>query len=249
MNTKRICVLISIGLVIASRLFAETVISLLPVYPYSFRAVDPARISVPAGEAISLSIWGMNTKGQWYKNKQPIADATGPLLVVSPANSSDGGEFYFKSSDGLSTQQLFLNVGPEQRLVNLSTRGHVGAGDDTLILGFVVSGISEKKILIRAVGPSLTKFGISGFVREPVITVYDSKGQLYLNDYVYAAVIGIGKAEDIAASTQKTGAFPLLANSKDAVDVRPFAPGAYTMHVSSKDGSSGVVLAEVYEVP
>ena len=233
----------------ASGVLAETVISLLPVYPYSFRAIDPARVSVPVGEMVSVGTSEPNTSGQWYKNGKPIPGATGPLLVLSPAGVGDGAQYHFQTTSGLFTQRLFLNVGPEQRLLNLSTRGRVGTAEETLILGFVVSGISEKKILIRAVGPSLAKFGLAGFVREPVITIYDSEGRPYLNDYTYAAVIGIGKAEDIATSTQKTGAFPLLDNSKDAVDVRPFAPGAYTMHVSSKDGSAGVVLAEIYEVP
>lgn len=249
MSTKRICVLVSVIVVTASRLFAETVISLLTVHPYSFRAIEPARVSVPIGETVTVSTLEMNTNGQWYKNNKPMPGATGPFLVVAPAGLGDGAAYYFQADDGQFTQRLYLNVGPEQRLLNLSTRGHVGTGEETLILGFVVSGISEKKILIRAVGPSLAKFGLTGFVREPVITIYDSAGRLYVNDYVYAAVVGWGKAEDIAWSTQRAGAFPLLANSKDFVDVRPFAPGAYTIHVASKDGSAGVVLAEVYEVP
>lgn len=249
MSTPRLFVWLWIALAAANGLAAATQVSLLTVHPYSFAATPPARVSVPTGERLQLRPLEMNTAGQWYKNEKPMANATDLLLTIPGATLDDAGTYYFQSQDGLTTQLLRLTVGPEQRLLNLSTRGRVGTGEQTLIVGFVVGGISEKKILLRAVGPSLAKFGVSGFVREPVIAIYDSKGQLYQNDYVYAAVVGIGKAEDIADATKKTGAFPLLAGSKDAVDVRPFAPGAYTMHITSKDGSDGVVVAEIYEVP
>lgn len=248
MNTKQILIAGGLGLTAVCGLFADTHIFLITVHPYSFAATPPARASVPVGEPVVIQT-EMNTTGQWFKNGRPIENATSRSLTVQPRDTADGGEYCFQEPGGRFTQSLKLNVGPEQRLLNISTRGQVGSGEQTLIVGFVVSGRSEKEILFRAVGPSLAPFGVNGFVREPVITIYDSKGQPYDNDYAYAAVVGVGKAEHIAGATKKTGAFALLANSKDAVDVRPFAPGAYTMHVTSKDGSAGIVLAEIYEVP
>ena len=70
----------------------------------------------------------------------------------------------------------FPAVGPQA--LNLSTRGLVGSGDNVLIGGFIVSGTAPKTIVLRALGPSLSGFGLSGVLRDPVLSVYDSSGNL-----------------------------------------------------------------------
>lgn len=186
----------------------------------------------------------IGSNAQWFKDNRPIQGATTPTLVISSASPTDAGIYTYGGS-----QALLLNVGPQQRFLNLSTRALAGSGDQTLIAGFVVNGTNVKAVLIRAVGPSLAKFGITGFLAEPVIQIYDSTGKPYTDDYAYAAVVGGGKEAAIAAATEKTGAFPFIAGSKDAVDLRPFPPGAYSIHVTSKNGSTGLALVELYEVP
>jgi hypothetical protein len=237
------------ALFLTSGLSAET--TLLLEIAFGFRYVPPSNVTVSAGEYVSVMAPGLGS-GQWFKNNQPVAGAVSPTLVIPSISASDAGAYFFSpSGPGLpaqGTQLLLLNVGPVQRFLNLSSRAIAGAGEQTLIAGFVVSGPEEKRVLIRAIGPSLAKFGLTGFLREPVIKIYDSAGNLYLNDYVYAAVLGVKEAA-IADATLKTGAFALIANSKDAVELRPFPAGAYTIHVTSNDGTTGVALMELYEVP
>src|SRR5512134_2661174 len=64
------------------------------------------------------------------------------------------------------------------RLVNLSTRGVVGSGDDLLIAGFVIGGSGSKDLLIRALGPSLTQAGLAGSLAHPRLQVFDAAGRV-----------------------------------------------------------------------
>lgn len=239
------------ALLCANSLSAET--SLTLDVAFGVRYVPPSRVTVPVGERVIVTGPALSETAQWHKNNQPISGAIERTLVIDAAATNDAGSYVYKpTSPGIperGSQILVLNVGAQQRFLNLSTRAAVGNGAQTLISGFVVTGESDKAVLIRAVGPSLEKFGITDFLREPVITIYNSKGELYTNDYVYPAVVGGGKEAAIVAATLKSGAFPLIAGRKDAVDLRPFPAGAYTVHVTSRDGSAGVTLVEFYEVP
>ena len=53
------------------------------------------------------------------------------------------------------------------RAINISTRSHVGTADATLIAGFVINGAASRRVLIRALGPSLAGFGLTGVLAEP----------------------------------------------------------------------------------
>jgi hypothetical protein len=124
-------------------------------------------------------------------------------------------------------------------------------GDQGLVTGFVVSATGQgKKLILRAVGPSLSLFGVSGSLRAPVLKIFDSNGQPYENGFVYLAVVGGPTYEsDLAESLARTGAFPIPSGAGDAVRMMPFLPGSYTAQVTSGDGSTGAVLLEIYEVP
>ena len=250
--TSKLALLASItALLCATGSSAET--SLTLDIAFGVRYVPPSHVTVPKGERVTMTAPALSETAQWHRNNQPIPGAIERTLVIDAAATSDAGSYvYTPSSPGIperGSQTLVLNVGAQQRFLNLSTRAAIGSGSQTLIAGFVVTGASEKAVLIRAVGPSLAKFGMADFLREPVITLYDSKGELYTHDYAYATVVGGGKEAAITAATLQAGAFPLIPGKKDAVDLRPFPAGAYTVHVTSRDGSAGVTLVELYEVP
>jgi hypothetical protein len=127
-------------------------------------------------------------------------------------------------------------------LLNLSSRGFVANGERVLTAGFVVSGSSPKRVLIRAVGPTLAKYGVSGVLSDPALTVYQSGTVVAQNDN--------WSGQDVAAAAQSVGAFALEANSRDASVVATLPPGAYSAVVSPADGaSSGAAMVEVYELP
>lgn len=222
------------------------------------RFVPPSRISVPVGE--TLFVTGPGYAGrplQWSKNGQAIPGATGNPLVLSPVTAADAGTYTVQAIDPLAfippSQALILGVGPVDRLANISSRGTLAAGvGQSFTAGFIVAGgaTQSKKLILRAVGPTLASFGVATPLRAPVLRVYNAAGKPYTNGYAYPAVVGGPTYEsDLAESLAKTGAFPIPQGTLDAVVMMPFAPGAYTAQVTSGDNTAGAVLVEVYEVP
>ena len=130
------------------------------------------------------------------------------------------------------------------RLTNISARTQVGTGGDLLITGFNVSGTGTRRLLIRAVGPTLAAFGVTGTLVDPKLEVFsgDTKAIIASNDNWDATATP-------AATQTGAGAFGLTPNSKDAVLIVNLAPGSYTAQVSGVNNTTGVALVEIYELP
>lgn len=163
-------------------------------------------------------------------------------LQVSSAN---GGT-------GVGLAELYEIDSGVGRTLNLSTRGLVRSGDELLIGGVVVRGPGPKRLLIRAVGPTLTDFGVAGALADPVLTLFNSTGtQVATNDDwgTRTGAAATATAAEISTIATAVGAFGLPATSKDAVLLLTLAEGAYTAQISGKAGASGVILLEIYEVP
>jgi uncharacterized delta-60 repeat protein len=129
------------------------------------------------------------------------------------------------------------------RLINISARNHVGTEADILIAGFNLAGFGTKRILLRAVGPTLggVPFNLPGVLADPKLTLFDGAG---------AKVIENDNWDSALASTfAASGAFPLAPSSCDAALVVTLPPGAYTAQVSGVANTTGTALVEVYEVP
>jgi hypothetical protein len=123
-------------------------------------------------------------------------------------------------------------------LVNISTRGPVGTGDNVMIAGFVVRGDREKRVLIRGMGPSLAASGVSNPLLDPALEIHGKNGQIAQNNNWRSAQ----EAEIIAAG------FPLTDDRESAVIV-PLWPGNYTAIVRGHDNTIGNALVEVYQLP
>jgi hypothetical protein len=127
------------------------------------------------------------------------------------------------------------------RLVNVSARNRVGTGDDILIAGFNIAGTGAKQVLIRAVGPKLVTFGVTGVLNDPKLELYNATGaKLTEND---------NWTNTLAATFTAVGAFSLDANSRDAALLTTLEPGTYTVQVRGADNGIGEALVEIYEVP
>lgn len=128
------------------------------------------------------------------------------------------------------------------RVTNISTRGQVGAGD-ALIAGFVITGDVRKRLLIRAVGPTLASFGLTGLLADPRIDVISGTTSIATNnDWTETASFS-----QVNTTSPIVGAFPLNAGSRDAALVLQLAPGSYTVQVSGAGTSTGTVLVEIYD--
>lgn len=173
--------------------------------------------------------------------------AVGQGGILDQALDRFGGTLTFTAAD--FTQPMYpvaeitvsLVNAPPARLLNLSARGTAGTGDATKIVGFVVSAGEDKPVLVRAVGPSLSNFGVTGTLADPSLVIFDADGnEMGANDDWVAA--------DVADATGSVGAFALDDGSADAAIMMSLPAGAYTAQVQAADGTSGVVLVEIYEL-
>jgi hypothetical protein len=132
-----------------------------------------------------------------------------------------------------------------QKLTNLSSRAKTGRGTENLIAGVVVSGMAPKRVLIRAAGPALASFGLPEVLRRPQLTLHVGAAVIARNDSWSTSA----NSAAIAQATAQAGAFAFAPGSADAALLLNLSPGTYTAQVSCLDGSSGVALIEIYEVP
>ena len=124
------------------------------------------------------------------------------------------------------------------RVLNMSTRGLVGANDAVVIAGFTVSGTEPSRLLLRAIGPSLTADGIDGALADPLMELHDSDGSLiYLNDNWRS-----GQEQAIL----DTSAAP--SDPKESAIIATLPPGAYTAIVRGANNSTGIALVEIYAI-
>jgi len=109
------------------------------------------------------------------------------------------------------------------------------------LIGFVLAGTGTKQLLIRAVGPGLAVFGVTGVLADPLLQVVNSAG---------TTVAANDNWDFTLASTfAQVAAFPLTPNSRDAALLVTLPAGAsYTVQVSGVNNGTGEALIEVYEI-
>jgi len=130
-------------------------------------------------------------------------------------------------------------------LKNLSTRGYVGTGGNVMIAGFVVGGTSPKMLLIRAIGPTLSTFGLSNAIPSTQLQIY-SGGTVVASNTGWSSTPA--NATAVANAEPTVGAFALPAGSADSALVGTFAPGSYTAMIQGQGGATGVALVEAYDL-
>jgi hypothetical protein len=121
-------------------------------------------------------------------------------------------------------------------LANISTRLPVGTGDNVLIAGFIVTGSQNKKVIVRAIGPSLT---LAGKLADPVLELHDGSGALLeMNDNWMDSP----NKQAIIDSTIPPS------NPLESAIVRSVAPGNYTAIERGVNNGTGIGVVEVYDL-
>ncbi len=238
--------------------------------PILLRAVGPTltQFGVP-GTLIDpyLKLFvGMNKVDEnddWAGNPQiaAIAAQVGAFALASPT-SKDASLFKPALAAGSSSVWITGNAGDTgvalaelydaspaaafnattARLINVSARSQVGTGNDMLFAGVTIAGPTFKTVLIRAVGPTLGLFGVGGTLANPRLDLFSGTTKIFEND-------DWGGDATMTNAFQSVGAFQLPGNSRDAALLVTLAPGSYTVQVSGVNGTTGVALIEIYEVP
>ncbi len=124
------------------------------------------------------------------------------------------------------------------KALNISTRAAVGTGDNVAIIGFIITGTNAKKVLLRAIGPSLSSHGVSGPVSDPTLTLYDNARRVLASNDNWR--------DTQQAEIQATGAAPT--NNLESAIVRTLNPGSYTAILRGKNGGTGIGLVEIYDL-
>jgi plastocyanin len=134
-----------------------------------------------------------------------------------------------------------LDVSATSQLGNLSTRGFVETGTNVMIGGFILGGGgADTSVLVRAIGPSLTDFGVTDALPDPSLELHDGNGVLIQDNDNWK--------DSQQTEIEATGLQPTN-DLESAVLATPLAPGAYTAIVSGNGGGTGVALVEVYRLP
>jgi hypothetical protein len=124
-------------------------------------------------------------------------------------------------------------------LANISSRGRVETGDNVMIGGFIVQGGAAQRVIVRAIGPSLTGLGVPDALADPILELHDAAGNL------------IAVNDDWGNTQRAEIAQTLLQPSNDleSAIVATLNPGSYTAVVRGKNNTTGVTLVEVYRLP
>ncbi|MFZ9836937.1 MAG: DUF1566 domain-containing protein [Opitutaceae bacterium] len=209
--------------------------------PRAFQTVAP-------GASVQLTV-GATGEGtltyQWRKAGVAIPGATRSTLALANVGAADAGTYSVLVSGSGGT----VESGPAgvalgtARMANLSVRSGAGAGDATLIVGFVLAGGSPPTLLARGVGPTLGAFGVGGSLADPVLTLFSGAGVALATNDDWG---GGADATALASAAAEFGAFALPAGSRDAALLTAPAAGAYTAQLTGKAGASGVALVELY---
>ena len=126
---------------------------------------------------------------------------------------------------------------PKPRLFkNISTRCRVLTGDKVLIAGFVVTGNVPKKVIIRAIGPSLT---LAGKLLNPTLELHNGAGALIRSNDNWGS----------AANHQEIANCPVPpTNASESAILISLQPGAYTAIARGVGGTTGIALVEVFDL-
>jgi hypothetical protein len=124
------------------------------------------------------------------------------------------------------------------QLLNIAGRLQVGSGDDVGIAGFIMQGSTSKRILMRAIGPSLqASSGIANPLQNPVLELHDSNGGVTINDDWRSAQ---------ETEIQQSGAAPT--DNRESAIIANLPPGNHTALIRGAGGSTGVGVVEVFDL-
>jgi hypothetical protein len=132
------------------------------------------------------------------------------------------------------------------KLSNISTRGPVSTGDYVMIGGFIVSG-NANRVIVRAIGPELTQYGVPNVLDDPTLELHDGTGALIAsNDDWETTIIGGIITTDQVPAILLSGYAPT--NPLESAIIATLPPGRYTAIVRGFDDTVGVALVEVYDL-
>ncbi len=204
--------------------------------------------SIDGGNTWSRNVAVSNTFNPFvgYPNQFKLGDY---ITVVSDDASANVA--YAATFNG-EEDIYYIRIPPSAALLqtsldNISTRSFVQTGENVMIGGFIVEGTGPKRVIIRAIGPELTQYGIANALANPRLELHNRTGALIgSNDDWQTTILGGVITANQVSEIQTSGHVPTAA-SESAI-IADLQPGNYTAIVNGVNNTTGVALAEVYDL-
>lgn len=234
----------------------EVQINVATVLPEILRDPEPTRVPTGGRAQFFFESSGAVDSVQWLKDDVELAGETGQTLIIQNVSAADEGVYAVEVTNASGTVAsgggaLTIDDEAAADLVNLATRGLVGAGGDIMIGGLTVLGGSTKTVLVRGLGPQLTAENVPGALADPELKVFQTlfdenpiRSQLLVTNDNWEEGSNASELEAALTSLNK----PLAAGSKDAALLLTLNQGVYTFQLSGVDDSEGVGLIELFVV-
>ncbi len=163
-------------------------------------------------------------------------------LFVKGMGQDQNGEVYVVGSTVVgptgTTGVVYKLVAIESQFLNISTRMRVGTGDDALIGGFILTGTEPKKVIVRALGPSLAQFGLTDVLQDPTLELRGPNGALIRSNDNWRSDQEIQIVDSDLAPT----------NEAESAIVETLPVAAYTAIVRGAGNTTGVGVVEIYDL-
>ena len=191
-------------------------------------------VTDPSGQATLL----------WKLYSGPAGVVIGnPAQASTTATVNTPGTYTFllSADDGVHAvayDAVVVRVTGHDALGNMSTRVQVGTGNNVAISGLIILGNTAKQVVVRGLGPSLAAAGVQGSLSDPVLDLYDSAGNLLVNNNNWR--------ESQEQALLNANLAPT--NDLESAILSNLAPGAYTAVLRGQGNATGIGLVEVYDL-
>lgn len=217
------------------------------VTPYRGSATGPVVVEDPTLEVYAADGTIIAANDDWQQAQQGEISNLG-LQPLDPRDSAVAVTLspgYYTAvlagkddNGGVGIVELYdISRTTDSRLANISTRGAVGTGDDVMIAGVILRGDTARRVVVRALGPSLEASGVAGVLADPVLELHDRNGELVASNDSWR--------DGNAKYLQDVGLAPT--DDREAAIVAELLPTNYTAIVRGTGDTTGVALVEIYD--
>ena len=215
---------------------------------FGFAATDV--LADPTIEVRGPGSFGTITNNNWRDSQEaqikadglaPTNDLESAIDATLPAGAYTVIVKGANNGIGIALFEVYdLDTAAASRLANLSTRAFVGTGGNVVIAGFVLGpNISNDRIVIRGLGPSLSAFGITNALADPTLELRDENGVLVFANSDWQ--------DNASQAAQITAAGLAPTNTKESAIAATLPAGLYTAILAGVNNSQGVGIVEVYD--
>jgi hypothetical protein len=182
-------------------------------------------------QAAQLTALGL---GLQDPNESGIVTSLPPSAYTAILAGKNGGT-------GVGLVEIYdTDPAANSQLANISTRGFVLTGNNVMIGGFILGGNNDTHVVARGIGPSLSQFGISPVLADPILELHDDNGTLVVSNDNWQ--------EDSVAASQLTALGLAPQDPAESGIYTSLPPGAFTAILAGKNGGTGIGLVEIYNV-